>query len=272
MRGDGKSRRVLAAQRISSALTTASSSRAQRAERAGRALLDLTESNPTRAQLAAARARASARSISRTRACTSPSRSGYAAAREAASAWMARQARRCACAPEHIVLTASTSEAYAFLFKLLCDAGDEVLVPAPSYPLFAHLAQLEDVRVVSYPLALRRALAHHGRRAARARARRARARSSSCTRTTRPARSSSATSSRSSRALGLPIISDEVFAPYPLRADPTRAPSALCAEERARLQLARAVEARRRCRSSSCRSCASADRARSSTKRWRGSS
>ena len=43
--------------------------------------------------------------------------------------------------PDHIVLTASTSEAYSFLFKLLCDPGDEVLVPAPSYPLFDHLTR-----------------------------------------------------------------------------------------------------------------------------------
>src|SRR5262245_62032185 len=51
-----------------------------------------------------------------------------------------------------IVLTASTSEAYAFLFKLLCDAGDEVLVPRPGYPLFEYLAGLEGVRPVAYPL------------------------------------------------------------------------------------------------------------------------
>jgi hypothetical protein len=50
------------------------------------------------------------------------------------------------------VLTASTSEAYAWLFKLLCDPGDEVLIPTPSYPLFECLARLEAVRTVSYPL------------------------------------------------------------------------------------------------------------------------
>jgi alanine-synthesizing transaminase len=54
--------------------------------------------------------------------------------------------------PSRIVLTASTSEAYAFLFKLLCDAGDEVLVPRPGYPLFEYLAGLEGVRPVAYPL------------------------------------------------------------------------------------------------------------------------
>ena len=54
--------------------------------------------------------------------------------------------------PERIVLTASSSESYGFLFKLLCDPGDTVLVPTPSYPLFAHLAALEGVRAATYPL------------------------------------------------------------------------------------------------------------------------
>ncbi len=54
--------------------------------------------------------------------------------------------------PTQIVLTASTSEAYAFLFKLLCNSGEAVLVPAPSYPLLEHLARLEGVRAVTYHL------------------------------------------------------------------------------------------------------------------------
>jgi hypothetical protein len=52
-----------------------------------------------------------------------------------------------------VLLTASTSEAYAFLFKLLCDAGDQILIPAPSYPLLAHLAELEGVGIQPYRLA-----------------------------------------------------------------------------------------------------------------------
>ena len=54
--------------------------------------------------------------------------------------------------PENIFLTTSTSEAYSWLFRLLCDPGDEVLIAQPSYPLFDFLAQIEDVRLVPYPL------------------------------------------------------------------------------------------------------------------------
>ncbi|MCU1253226.1 MAG: aminotransferase class [Edaphobacter sp.] len=54
--------------------------------------------------------------------------------------------------PDAVVLTTSTSEGYGYLFRLLCDAGDEVLVAQPSYPLFDFLAALEDVRLRTYPL------------------------------------------------------------------------------------------------------------------------
>jgi alanine-synthesizing transaminase len=54
--------------------------------------------------------------------------------------------------PERLMLTTSTSEGYSFVFRLLCNPGDELLVPKPSYPLFEFLADLQDVRLVSYPL------------------------------------------------------------------------------------------------------------------------
>jgi aspartate/methionine/tyrosine aminotransferase len=54
--------------------------------------------------------------------------------------------------PEHLLLTTSTSEGYSFVFRLLCNPGDELLVPKPSYPLFEFLADLQDVKLVPYPL------------------------------------------------------------------------------------------------------------------------
>jgi aspartate/methionine/tyrosine aminotransferase len=53
---------------------------------------------------------------------------------------------------DRIVLTASTSEAYSLLFKILCDPGDEVVTPRPSYPLFEHLARLEAVATRTYDI------------------------------------------------------------------------------------------------------------------------
>src|SRR5438477_6650999 len=54
--------------------------------------------------------------------------------------------------PESLILTTSTSEAYSYVFRLLCNTEDEILVPKPSYPLFEFLADLQDVKLVSYPL------------------------------------------------------------------------------------------------------------------------
>jgi alanine-synthesizing transaminase len=54
--------------------------------------------------------------------------------------------------PGRLILTTSTSEGYSFVFRLLCNPGDELLVPKPSYPLFEFLADLQDVKLVPYPL------------------------------------------------------------------------------------------------------------------------
>ncbi len=62
------------------------------------------------------------------------------------------RAHNAAVLPSQVCLTTSTSEAYSFLFRLLCDPGDEVLIAQPSYPLFDFLADLDSVRLVSYPL------------------------------------------------------------------------------------------------------------------------
>ena len=79
-----------------------------------------------------------------------PQPRGLPAAREAVCAYYADTGSRLS--SEQIVLTTSTSEAYSFLFRLLCDPGSEVLVPQPGYPLFDFLAGLDDVRLKAAPL------------------------------------------------------------------------------------------------------------------------
>jgi len=107
-------------------------------------ILDLTESNPTRAGIAYPAGFLNA--LSDPRALHyEPEPFGLPSARET----IAREFG----APYHrVVLTAGTSEAYSWLFKLFCDPGDEVLIPRPSYPLFDYLAALEGVSVKSYGL------------------------------------------------------------------------------------------------------------------------
>lgn len=117
----------------------------------GRPFDDLTESNPTRVGLGLAHGPAWAALAAPAVARYEPDPRGLPVAREAVCAYYA--ARGHALTPDDLVLTASTSEAYAWLFKLLCDAGDEVLVAHPSYPLFDDLAKLEGVALRSVPLA-----------------------------------------------------------------------------------------------------------------------
>lgn len=117
--------------------------------RRGQPVLDLTETNPTRVGLAypadLLTPLGSASGL-----VYDPHPLGAWCAREAVSADFAR--RGLTVPPQHIALTASTSEAYALLFKLFCDAGDSVMVPYPSYPLFEHLTVLESVVARPYRL------------------------------------------------------------------------------------------------------------------------
>jgi aspartate/methionine/tyrosine aminotransferase len=118
--------------------------------RAGGEILDLSESNPTRAGIDyPAEEIREALSDGRVLAYE-PAPLGLPEARAAVAAYYAGRGH--GVSPERILLTASTSEAYSYLFKLLCDPGDRVLVPAPSYPLFEFLATLEGVRPEPYPL------------------------------------------------------------------------------------------------------------------------
>ena len=127
---------------------------------------------------------------------------------------------------EQIVLTSSTSEAYGFLFKLLCDAGDEVLIPQPSYPLFEHLAALEQVKVAHYELAYDGSW--HIDFDSLERARSSRSRAVVVVNPNNPTGSFLKRDElRRLVELGLPIISDEVFSSFALGPDPRRVRSVL---------------------------------------------
>lgn len=116
---------------------------------AGAPLFDLTESNPTRVGLAYPHEWLGL--LSDPGALTyDPRPLGLPVARGAVAADFERRGLRVA--ESRVAVTASTSDAYALLFKLLCNAGDRVLVPRPSYPLFEHLTALEAVEAVPYDL------------------------------------------------------------------------------------------------------------------------
>jgi hypothetical protein len=118
--------------------------------RDGIPFIDLTQSNPTRCEfnylnLDLLRPFANSKNLS-----YDPDPRGLLEAREAVCGYYAKKGT--AIQPDQIFLTASTSEAYSFLFRLLADPGDTVLVPKPGYPLFDHLCDLHDIRSVKYPL------------------------------------------------------------------------------------------------------------------------
>ena len=118
--------------------------------RSKREIFDLTISNPTRAGISYERA-AIFESFKHPDSLEyDPQPTGLLSAREAVASYY--QERGQLVSPENLVLTASTSEAYSYVFRLLANPGDEILVPKPSYPLFEFLAGLEDVKLVPYPL------------------------------------------------------------------------------------------------------------------------
>jgi aspartate/methionine/tyrosine aminotransferase len=196
------------------------------ARAAGRHVLDLTHSNPTTAGIPYPAPTIRGALADEGALVYAPAPFGARAAREAVAATYEDIGVHVD--PARVVLTASTSEAYAFLFKLLCDDGDDLLVPAPSYPLFDVLARFEGVRLVPYPLAydgkwhvdedlVRRAITPR-------------------TRAILMVSPNNPTGSYIKRSeldmlarLGLPLVSDEVFAAFPLTDDRagTRAPSVL---------------------------------------------
>lgn len=185
---------------------------------------DLTQSNPTRTELPYDHPELLAALDNAAVRCYAPDPHGLLIARQAvADRW---RARGVLLEPDQITLTSGTSEAYGYLFKLLCDPGDEVLIPEPSYPLFSDLCRLEHVVTRPYPLRydgqwhidldeLRRAVTDRTRAVL----------------LVSPNNPTGSYLKRSELAaleeLGLPLISDEVFSEYPLRSDPERVHSAL---------------------------------------------
>ncbi len=132
--------------------------------RGGR-LLDLTASNPTRVGLEYESAAILGALGSEGALDYDPQAKGLLSAREAVARYYSEQSCRgqrdvasnvstngIEVDPDRIVLTTSTSEGYSYVFRLLCNTGDELLVPKPSYPLFEFLADLQDVKLVPYPL------------------------------------------------------------------------------------------------------------------------
>jgi alanine-synthesizing transaminase len=118
---------------------------------AGLRVIDLTVSNPTACGFPYPDDRILRALSSPVSLTYSPDPRGLLSAREAVAGYYRR--RGLAVGVEDIFITASTSESYSLLFKLLCDPGDAVLVPRPSYPLFEYLAGINDVRTIPYRLA-----------------------------------------------------------------------------------------------------------------------
>lgn len=197
-----------------------------RARQSAGPLFDLTVSNPTDVRLDYPEDLLAPLSSSASL-VYEPHPFGLPAARDAVAADFAR--RGIQVPVSRIVLTASTSEAYSILFKLLCDPGDQVLVPRPSYPLFEHLTRLDAVDGRGY------LLEYHGRWSVDLDS--VRAALSSRTRAILVVSPNNPTGSyldgRDLAALGdicrqhhLALIGDEVFADYPLT-DRVRSPGVL---------------------------------------------
>jgi alanine-synthesizing transaminase len=118
----------------------------------GTRVLDLTISNPTRIGLRYEEPLILQALASKQAMDYDPQPKGLRAAREAVATYYWSEHGVHGFDPEQLVLTTSTSEGYSFVFRLLCNPGDELLVPKPSYPLFEFLADLQDVKLVPYPL------------------------------------------------------------------------------------------------------------------------
>ncbi len=124
----------------------------EEARTSGRPILDLTISNPTEAGIRPDAETVLAALANPEAMHYDPQPRGLLGARQAVCRYYRESHEVFDLDPERLILTTSTSEAYSYVFRLLCNSGDEILVPKPSYPLFEFLADLADVKLVPYPL------------------------------------------------------------------------------------------------------------------------
>ena len=118
--------------------------------RSGRQIYDLTSANPTECGIAYPEGAIISSLSNPLSIAYQPNPRGLLSAREAISRYY--EEKGIGVDPSNLFLTASTSEAYSLLFKLICDTGDQILIPQPSYPLFDYLSRLDDVVPVCYRL------------------------------------------------------------------------------------------------------------------------
>jgi aspartate/methionine/tyrosine aminotransferase len=118
----------------------------------GQEILDLTVSNPTEAGVQLDPEVVLGALLNPEAMRYDPQPRGLLEARQAVCHYYRESHEVFDLSPERLILTTSTSEAYSYIFRLLCNPGDEILVPKPSYPLFEFLADLSDVKLVPYPL------------------------------------------------------------------------------------------------------------------------
>lgn len=193
----------------------------QEKKAAAEEVLDLTVSNPTRSGIDYPEGEILTCLRDPRNLTYRPTPYGLETARNAVAQYYAARGR--AVSPDELILTASTSEAYGFLFKVLMEPGDQVLIPRPSYPLFDYLAVLEAVEPASYSLAYDGSWSIDWRSLEEALRPRSRA-----ILTVHPANPTGSYLKRDELARlrdlckehGLALIVDEVFLDYPLNADP----------------------------------------------------
>ncbi len=175
----------------------------------GRELLDLTASNPTTAGIDYPIDEISEALADGARAPYDPQPLGLRSARDAVAAELGVDAG-------DVMITASTSESYSFLFKLLADPGDRILTPAPSYPLLESLASLEHLELVHIPLEFHRRWELHAPTSVDQNVR-----AIAIVNPGNPTGSYVTEREQTSLAkLNVPLISDEVFFDYPIDPPP----------------------------------------------------